>query len=135
MIKPNSKSVSFTCFGAQIIASAPSRLSLCPFSPNFVPRAERKSLGPVEKSPRLFTWLAISMLQPLDMICIFGKYIMNILLGRNRYFSKNSTKILPKPNLDIFKQNIMELKKCFNVVYSRILAHLRGVSCPLCAAV
>ena len=110
-IKPNSKSVSFTCFGAQIIASAPSRLSLCPFSPNFVPRAERKSLGPVEKSPRLVTWLAISMLQPLDMICIFGKYIMNILLGRNRYFSKNLTKILAKLNLDIFKE--IELKKMF----------------------
>ena len=101
MIKPNTESESSTCFGAKINASAPSRLSLCPFCPNFVPRAERKSLGPVEKSLRVVTWLAISMLQPLDMILIFGNYHDHIasFKGRNSYFSKNLTKIVPKLDL------------------------------------
>ena len=104
MIKPNSKSVSFTCFGAQIIASAPSRLSLCPFSPNFVPRAERKSLGPVEKSPRLVTWLAISMLQPLDMICIFEKYHDHIggFKGQKLVFFKEFDQNLTKTKFRYF---------------------------------
>ena len=41
------------------------------------------------------------MSQPLDMILIFGKYHEHVasFKGRNRYFSKNFTKIVPKLDL------------------------------------